>query len=55
METRREAKAEWKWTKEHIKATRRDTPTFAILEGVDPNSEESPLYVIVLARMLYYS
>lgn len=54
-ESRRKAKTERKWTKEQIKAIRRDTPAFAILEGVDPNSEEPPPYVNVRARMLYHS
>jgi len=55
VETRRKAKAERRWTREQIKAIRRDTPAFAILEGVDPNSEEPPAYVNVRARMLCYS
>lgn len=55
LETRREARAERKWTKEQIRAIRRDTPAFAVLEGVDPNNEEPPPYINVRARMLYHS
>lgn len=53
--TRREARVERIWTKKQIRAIRRDTPVFAVLEGVDPNDVEPPPYINVRARMLYHS
>ena len=55
MKTRRETKAERKWTKEQIRAIQRDTLAFAVLESVNPDNEEPPPYINVRARMLYHS
>lgn len=50
---RREARAERKWTKEQILAIRRETPAFAILQGIDPDNQDPPPYINVRSRMLY--
>lgn len=49
----REVRAEQKWTKQQIKGLRRETPAFAILQGVDPDTSEPPPYINVRSRMVY--
>lgn len=46
---RREARAEKKFIRKEIQRVNfeRDTPVFAVLEGVDPNTNQPPPYINV--------
>jgi hypothetical protein len=53
LEARREARTERRYVKEQICAIRRETPAFAIREGVNPENDEPLPYINVCARMVH--